>query len=354
MKYWVCILLGIGLAVFLMGCRATMAMAPAPKQEIIFYDWEDDLPQSVIDQFTKEFNIEVIYRTYQSAEEAAESLEAGAVFDLVNIDTKRMPSLIEQNLLAELDHSALTNYKYLSPDFRDLLYDPSNRYSIPNSWGVVGILVDTSRVSTPVTRWSDLWRPEFRGRVGLFRSDQREGIGAALRSLGYSANSEDPRELQAAAQHLMALKPSVVFGDEYNPISVAPLLTDGNIDIALAYALDYRLAYSENEAIAFIFPQDGTLLWNDNYVIPANSTKRPLAEKLLNFLMRPDIAAQVINEITYAKPVEGSRELVKPEIRDDPVVYPPNSALTNAEVILPLSPDAEKAYGEIWKQFIEP
>ena len=251
-----------------------------------------------------------------------------------------------------MDYTILPNFKYVSENFRDLSYDPNNRYSIPNSWYAAGIMVQSDQAAVPVTRWSDLWDPSFDGKVGLWRSDYRSTIGMALRSLGYSANSENPQELRAAENRLMALKPSVVFIDDYDPVTSAPLFADGKLVAAMAWAWDYPLAHGNDPAVTFVYPKDGVLLDSSNYVIPASSTNQHTAGVFINFLTRPEIVAMMVNELYYAPPITGVQLLVDSEIRNDPVIFPANEDMKNAEIIFPLTPEGERLCQEIWAKFI--
>lgn len=338
---------------FFAGCQPAKAQKPELAKEIIFYDWEGDMPQSVLDAFTKEYGVKVNYVTFESMEDAVQSIEEGKVFDVVNMETKFIPSLIQADLLTKFDRTILTNFKNISPDFRDLTFDPENQYSIPNSWGASGILVQSDQVNQPITHWRDLWRPDLAGKVAVYRGEQRDVIGLTLRSLGYSANSEDPVELQKAEDQLMALRPNVLFSEDYDPVSVAPLFISGRVVAALGFAYDFHSMNKENPSIQFVYPDDGALLWNDNYVVPAKSSNQFTAQVFINFLIRPEIAAMAVNELFYAKPIEGAKLLVNPDIRDDPVVYPSEENLKNAEIILPISELAEKRYAEIWAKFTQ-
>ena len=123
----------------LAGCGPAGSQTRRLAKEITYYDWEGDMPQSVLDRFTQEHRVKVNYVSFESMEEAVQNLAEGKAYDVVNMDPVFMPSLLDRNLLAELDRSALTNFKNLSENFRDLTYDPGNRYSIPNSWGAYGI-----------------------------------------------------------------------------------------------------------------------------------------------------------------------------------------------------------------------
>lgn len=331
----------------------TAALRPAPSpapEPLILYNWPQDLPQSVLDDFTAEFGIPVQYETYASMEEAVAKLEAGAVYDVVNLDNRFIPALMRAGRLAELDHARLPNLKYLSPNFRDLVYDPGNRYTVPYNWGTTGLVVRTDRVARPVTRWADLWDPDLAGQVALWDTEPREVLGLTLKTLGYSANSEDPRELQAALERLLALKPHARWlGADADGLVAG--LTSGEVRVGMGYAGDYRQARETLPAIAYVLPAEGALLWGENFVVPANSPHRAAAERFLNFVLRPQVAAQIANENFYATPNEAALAYIEPALLHDPVVFPPNDLLQQAEIVLPLSPAGQALYDRAWAAF---
>ncbi|MBK8419897.1 spermidine/putrescine ABC transporter substrate-binding protein [Candidatus Villigracilis saccharophilus] len=320
-------------------------------QEIIFYSWAEDVRQSVPDMFTEEYGVKVKYIGYESQEEAIANIKAGQIYDVVLIESRFIPQLIKENLLAELDQRNLSNSKNLSANFRDLAYDPGNRYSIPNSWGTTGLVVRSDLVVEPVTLWADLWDPRYAGKVGLWMDEPREVISLTLKSLGYSANSEDPAELEETLTRLLELKPNIIALEDANFPTPDGMLANGQVVISMGYAGNAYEAAENNLAVNYILPQDGALLWNDTLVIPANSPNRFTAELFLNFLMRAEINATVVNENIFPTPNEAAYEFIDPEILNNPLIYPPNEDLVNAELILPLSPEGQRLYDEIWEQF---
>ena len=320
-------------------------------QEIIFYSWAEVVRQSALDMFTEEYGVKVKYVGYESQEEAIANIRAGQIYDVVLIESRFIPQLTKENLLAELDQRNLSNSKNLSPNFRDLAYDPGSRYSIPNSWGTTGLVVRSDLVAEPVTRWVDLWDPRYAGKVGLWMDEPREVISLTLKSLGYSANSEDPAELEEALTRLLELKPNTISLEDSNFATQNGTLANGQVVISMGYAGNAYEASENNLAVNYVLPQDGALLWNDTLVIPANSSNKFTAELFLNFLMRADINAIVVNENIFPTPNEAAYEFIDPEILKNPLIYPPNEDLVNAELILPLSTQGQQLYDEIWERF---
>ena len=335
------------------GCREAESPAtpvPPAAKELIFYTFAEDMPQSVLDAFTKEYGISIQHLPFQSPEEADENIRSGHRYDVVLIENQLFPALIKEQLLAEIDLARLPNFKNISANFRDLAIDPGNRYSVPASYGTTGLVVRTDLVGDCLKRWADLWNPQYAGKIGL-RAQPREIIGMTLTSLGYPFASENPQELEAVLHRLLELKPSVVMLDIEAEKAVRALL-QGEIAVLHGYAEDYQAAHEENPAVIYVLPMEGTALWGESYAIPANSLHKQQAELFINFLLRPEITAQIINEKKYAQPNDAALPLVKPEIRFNPVIFPVNKDLENGSIILPLSPEGKKLYADIWARFM--
>ena len=345
-----CILLG--------GCYApvsTPAPSPTPEplaKELVFYDWAEDMPQSVIDAFTREYGIKVKYPVYESQEEAIDNIRAGNVYDVVVMESRFVPLLVQEDLLARLHKEKLPNLRNISANFRELAYDPANQYSVPYNWGTTGLVVRTDLVDQPVRRWADLWDPRYAGRVALWMGERREVIGIALKSLGYSVNSENNGQLEQALQRLIKLKPHAVALEDYDSGNAADAMISSEIVIAMGYAGDIINAREHLDSIVYVLPEEGALIWNDTFVIPANSPHQYTAELFLNFLLRADVNAMIANENLYATPNEAALPYIEPEIRNNPVIFPSTRELTNAELILPLSPKGQELYDKIWQQFV--
>lgn len=330
---------------------SSTAERPQPAREMTFYDWAGDMPQSVLDAFAGEYGVKVNYVSYESQEEAIANLRAGRVYDVVVMESRVVPTLAQEGLLAELDHANLPNMKNIAANFRDLTYDPGNRYCIPFNWGTTGLVVRIDQVAEPVTRWSDLWDPRYAGRVGLWMGVPRDVMALTLKSLGYSANSENPAELEAALLRLNELKPNMLRLEDFDPVTSAEAMSSGRVVLSMGYAADVLAGREKNDAIRYVLPAEGPLLWGDNFVIPANSPNKHTAEVFLNFLLRGEISARIANANRYASPNEAARPFIDPAILGDPVVFPPNQDLKKAEIVLPLSPAGEKLHAEIWARF---
>ena len=346
----------VGLAFLVATCSgAGPSSIPALQplaQEIILYDWAEDIPQPVLDAFQTEHGVKVIYIPFEASQEAAESIRAGAVYDVVVVENRLIPGLINAGLLAQITPSSVPNFKNISANFRDLVYDPGNQYSIPFNWGTTGLVVRSDLVEKEVRRWSDLWEVGRNVKIALWRGEPRDGLGMALKSLGFSANSERPEELDAALRRLLDIRKQVIFLDDYDVTSSGPVLANGEAVYAVGYALDVLEGQELNASIEYVLPTEGALMWGDNFAIPANSPNKAAAELFINFLLQAEVSAQIANYNRYATPNEAAFPLIEPEILHNPVIFPGREELNSAEIILPLSPEGERMYARAWELFI--
>lgn len=341
------ILTFLAFSLLLAGCSSE----PPLPEKLILYSWVEYMPQSVMDAFTKEYGITFEYIAYETEEEVVENIQAGKVYDLVLLNPEFIPQMVEEELLKPLDYRNIPNFKYVSANFRDLVFDPGNQFSVPFHWGTTGILVRTDLVERPITSWNDLWDPAFAGKVGIW-AIPRSTVPITLKALGYSANSEDLDELEMTRQYLLQLKTNAVIVSGLET-SIVPMLESGELTIGYGWAYDAALAQESNLPIEYIIPQEGTILWMDNFIIPANAQNPRGAELFLNFILQPETAAQIVNESYYPMAVDGAEPFILPEILQDPVIFPDNLQLQNAEITLPIRPDRKWIYDEIWVDFME-
>jgi spermidine/putrescine-binding protein len=331
----------------------TLPVGKTPEPELVLLDWAEDVPQSILDKFKAEYGVTVKYLTYESTEEAVDRIEVGELLDVVVLDNDNLDQLIRQGQLRPIDPTAIPNIKNISPNFRGLSFDPTNTYSVPFNWGTTGIIYHTQRFDQPITTWADLWNPGLAGRVGLWQYESRETIGLTLKSLGYSANSENPAELDEARQRLLELRPNVQFIENMSSgVTAVYLINEFQLDAAMGYAYDALEGAAVNPDIQYALPSEGVLLWSDSFVVPANSPNPVGAELFLNFVLRPEIAAEIANYNYYATPNEAALPLLDADLRDNPIVFPTAESLNNSEILLPLSPEATALYDEIWAEFV--
>ncbi len=332
------------------------AEAPAANQsgkEIVLLNWLEDIPQTVLDAFTRESKIKIRYQVFYSQEEAMANIRTGHVYDVAVIDGRFVSLLAEEGLLKKLNYENILNFKYTSPNFRGLLYDPENRFCVPYSWGTTGLLVNTGQEHPPVRRWADLWDERYAGRVAMSVSYPREAIGMTLKSLGYSANSEVPSEVEAALARLLQLKLDPSFLYRYYPDFGTPSMASGKVLIAVGFSGDLLESQKKGLPVEYVLPEEGLLLWGDTFVVPASSQNQAAAEMFINFILRPEISAEIVNKKYYASTNEAAQPFVHPEILKNTAIYPTDSMLMKAELIQSLSPAGQLLYDTIWQRFLD-
>jgi spermidine/putrescine transport system substrate-binding protein len=301
-----------------------------------------------LENFTAETGLPVRYVTYKSQEEAVKNLRSGQIYDVVILDNQHVPALVSEGLLAEIDYRRVPNFKNISPSFIDLSYDPQNRHTIPYTWGTVGLVVRDDLVEQPIRSWSDLWNKTYPGKL-ILSGDMQVNIGVALKSLGFSINSNDPVQLKQAGARLEALKQDVLFAD--NEEEVLGLLENGECALAIGYASTLR-NHTGQVSLRYVIPEEGALLWGDNFSIPASSRHQEEATQLINYLLQAHVMGQIINQNHYATANEAAIPYIDEELRNDSTINPSPDILEKAEAILPLSSQSEGLYREAWERFI--
>lgn len=345
------------LLALLSGCQnqglTTAAVQPTSTPLTIrMYDWEDNIPQTVLDAFYSETGISVEVIPYVNQEEEISNIKADLVsFDVALVDFEDLPVLIRANKLHEIDSQHVPNLKNISANFRDLAYDPANHYSVPNSWGTTGLLVRTDLVERPITRWADLWDPTLAGKI-LIRNQPTEMIGITLKALGYSMNTAQPEQLDQARAELLRLKSAVTITDAVDAEEATQPLIIGEVHVMIGWSGDMIYAQESSDSIRYIIPEEGTMLWGDSYTISAASQHVQEAELFINFLLRPEINAIVINEYSYASANEAATRYADPTITGNPIVYPPVQVITQGEWYLPQADATRQRFLTIWDEFI--
>ena len=320
----------------------------AAEREVRFFNWSDYLPAEVLERFTAETGIPVRYSTYDSNEAlyAKIKLLGGRGYDLIVPSTYFIDRMGKEGLLRPLQRDRLPNFRHLDPLHLDQPFDPGNRYSVPYLWGTTGILINTRQFDpAPIKSWADLWRPEFRNRL-LLSNDMREVFHIGLRVLGYSGNTTDPEQLRQAYEKLRSLMPNVrVFNSD------APLVLylTGEIDAGMMWSGNAYRAQQANPDFVYRCPTEGCGLWMDNLAIPAGAGNPDGAHRLIDFLLRPDIARLIAEKTRYASPNATAVGQLPPAMRDNPIIYPPAAVLEQGEYGTDVGP-AVALYAQYWER----
>ncbi len=329
--------------------------APSTGVTINVYNWGEyisdgsDGSLDVNEEFTRRTGIEVNYTTFATNEELYAKLSIGGTdYDVIIPSDYMVGKLIENNMLQKLDFSNIPNFELIDEEFRNPQYDPTNEYSVPYTWGVVGIFYNTNMVDVDPDNvsWDLLWDERYAGQILMF-DNPRDAFAIAQARLGQSFNTTDPADWEAAAEELMKQKPlvqSYVMDQIFNKM--------GNNEAALApyYAGDGAILLEENEDLAFAVPKEGTNKFVDAMCIPVGSQHKAEAEAYINFMCDVEIATANIEYIGYSTPESAVKEQLDPEIAENEMFYPSDEVLDRSEIFTNLPDDTNLLLDSLWLQ----
>lgn len=311
------------------------------------YNWSEYMPDSVLKNFTKETGIKVKYSTYDSNEAMYAKVKTigTSSYDIIVPSTYFVNKMSREKLLVKLDKSKLPNYKNLDTKLLSKPFDPNNDYSIPYLWGSTGISYNADLVKEPIDSWKNLWNPEYKNSV-LLNDDMREVFGVALKVLGYSSNSTNPKEIEEAYLILKELLPNVkMFYSE----SQKQVYLNEEVKLGMNFNGEGFMANEENEAIKYIYPKEGTLLWIDSLVIPKGAKNIDNAHIFINYLLKPEVSKIISEEIGYPSPNAKTLELLDEKTRNNRTIYPNEDDLLNSEFQIDVG-EVLPTYEKYWEK----
>lgn len=298
-------------------------------QVINFYNWGDYIDPSLLKEFEEETGYRVIYETFDSNEAmVAKIRQGGTAYDIAIPSEYMIETMMEEHMLVPLDHTKLIGLDNIDERFLNQSFDVNNAYSIPYFWGTLGIIYNTKMVEEgDIQQWEDLWNPKFRNNI-LMYDGSREVIGIGLQSLGYSLNETDADALEQAKEKMKQLMPNVraMVADE-----IKMYMAQEEAAIAVTFSGEAATAMEQNEDLAYVIPSEGSNIWFDNIVIPKTAANLEGAYALINYLLRPDVAARNAEYIGYATPNKKAFELLDSEITSDEAFYPSDELIGHLE-----------------------
>jgi spermidine/putrescine transport system substrate-binding protein len=317
------------------------------KNAVYIYNWTEYMPREVITMFEEETGIKVYYSTYDSNElmYSKLKLQDGKGYDIIVPSSYYVSKMAKEGLLAELDHSRLTNMQNLSAPLMNPVYDRGNKYSLPYMWGS-SLLVYNDKYVSEATSWEDLWNPEYSGYV-LLNNDVREVFQMALSMLGYNGNSVDEAEIAAAYEKLVPLMPAVRV---FNSDSPKQPVIEEEVRIGLMWSGEIFRAQLVNEHIKYVVPEEGPIIWMDCVSIPVGAANVDNAYKFLDFIMRPDIAMMITEDVGYSTPNQTAIDTLMPEeLKNNQLINPSAESLKNAQFQDDIG-DAINIYDKYWEK----
>lgn len=301
-------------------------------------------------EFEKLTGIKVNYTNYATNEELYAKLKGGGTtYDVIIPSDYMISKMIKEKLIQPLDMENIPNYKYIMNNYRDLAYDPENAYSVPYTWGTVGIIYNAEEIDIPREEidWDILWNEDYKDQILMF-DNPRDAFAIAEIMLGYSLNTEEPAELKAAAEKLKEQKDIV---QAYVMDEVFDKMAAGEALLAPYYAGDALTILEDNEALDFAVPKSGTNLFVDAMCIPSSAKQKEAAEMYINFMCEPDIAFANIDYICYSTPHSAAYEMLDEDVQNDPVSYPDSGFIAEkTDVFVNLSDSANETMSQLWTE----
>lgn len=322
-----------------------------PNGKVYVYNWGEYIDPDTIKMFEEETGIQVVYDEFDTNETMYPKVEAGASnYDVVCPSDYMIQKMIDNDLLQELNWDNLPNAKAnIGAQYYEQseAFDPGNRYSVPYCWGTVGILYNKTMVDDPVTSWSILWDEKYADSI-LMQDSVRDLFMVGLKSLGYSMNSTDEKELNEAKDLLIEQKPLV---QAYVIDQVRDKMIGNEAALGVIYSGEAIYTQRENSDLEYVIPEEGTNVWIDSWVIPKNAENVENAEKFIDFMCRGDIALMNFEFITYSTPNTAAKDLIEDDdIRNSEIAFPDLSKYNNLETFSYLGEDADALYNELWKE----
>ena len=300
------------------------------------YNAGEYIADETIPEFERRFTARVNYDVFDSNETLYTKLLGGSSYDVLVPSDYMIERLMSEDMLQPLDKSVVTNFSNIAPDVMDMVkqFDPEEQYAAPYFYGSVGLVYNNQVVDQEIIEsegWDILHDERYKGRVYAYDS-QRDMFMVALKALGYSMNTEDPTQIQEAYDWLMEMNDAV--DPAYVTDEVIDGMANGDMDIAIMYSGDAAYVISENSDMSYLEPSQGTNIWVDAMVIPANSSCPALANEFINFMMEDDIAQMNSEYVGYTSPSTAVRDYLSGELGDyfENPAYLPRSGYDKDEV----------------------
>ena len=353
------------LAVTLAGCGGVSYEAVVTNPDMEYYgqldgegvtlnfaNWGDyistgsDGYPDIISEFEELTGITVNLTTFANNEELYAKMEAGAAdYDLIIPSDYMISRMISEDMLDKLDFENIPNYANIDEKYKNVEFDPNNEYSAPYFWGTVGIIYNRDLVDEADLGWDILWNEKYTDSILMF-DNPRDAFAIAENMLGYSLNTEDPSELQAAADLLTEQKPLVqayVMDEIFNKMGAEEAA------VAPYYAGDAVFLMRDYDFLDFYMPESGTNLFIDSMCVPKGAKNKKAAEMFINYMLEPEVGYVNSDYVGYSTPNAKSFELVDDERKNDGISYLNDEYLdAHTEVFRALSPEGDRLMSDLW------
>jgi len=320
----------------------------APSGQLTVFIWSEYMDPEAVKNFEDATGLKVRFDYYESNEEMIAKLQSGGVrqYDLIFPSAYFLPTLKKLNLIQPLDRGRLPGLVNLDPEFSSKLEeDPSHEFSVPYLWGTSGLVVRGAEEIE--ASWDLLFQPQpGSGKIIIFDT-ARDALGSALKHLGYSFNSVNPKEIEEAMNVLISAKARPEFFGFDGGVGGLNKVVSGLATLAQVYSGEAIRAQEEDESIQFLLPREGFEVWTDLMAVPAQAPNAEGAYAFIEFMLQPEVGAMVATYNRYATPNAAARAFIPPEDLANPALYPPAELMEKAEYAKDLGPN-NRLYDEAW------
>jgi putrescine transport system substrate-binding protein len=337
----------------------------AQERTVHVYNWSDYIDESILEDFTKDTGIKVVYDVFDSNDLLETKLLAGGSgYDVVVPTAPFLARQIQAGVFQKLDKSKIPNLSNLWPEISARLakYDPGNEYAVNYMWGTTGIGYNVDKIKkalgdTPLDSWDVLFKPENAAKLKscgvniLDASDETFAIG--MNYVGKDPDSKETKDLEAGGKVYSDIRSSA---KTFNSSSYIDDLANGDICITIGWSGDILQAKTRAEEakngvnIAFSIPKEGTYMWFDNLAIPADAKNVAEAHEFINYLMKPEVIAKASNYVQYANGNLASQKFIDKEVLENPAVYPTEEVTKKLFTISPYGPKEQRVLNRLWTQ----
>lgn len=317
------------------------------KNEVKVFNWGEYIDESIFEEFEAQTGIKVVYKTFSDNESMFATLSSGgANYDVVIPSDYMISRMIQADMLEPLDFDNLPNFSDIDPSLKNPDYDPTGMYSVPYTWGTVGIIYNTETVTKPVEGWDILFDTDYAGQILMF-DNSRDAIGIALKELGYSYNTTDALHIQEAVDLLVQQRKDGLV-QSYVMDQIFDKLEGGEAAIGPYYAGDFLTMREQNPNLAFCLPKEGSNLFVDAMCIPKGASNKANAEAFINFMCSTEVGLANCEATGYSTPLLSVKEALPDEVKNDPVAYPSAEALSRCESFINLPQELLNLYDSEW------
>ena len=314
--------------------------------DLNLFTWAGMFPQEVLDRFTRETGIEIHYANFDYDEDMLAKLENadGGDYDVVIADDYIIQIAIEEGLVQKLDVSKLLNWECINPIYQGQFYDPQDEYTVPYGAGVQTIVYDPALVDGEITGYEDLWDSSLKSSIAL-TGNYRVIEGMALKTLGYSYNTEEIEEIEQAGEKLKQLAANVRLISDNDTQN---FIITGEASVGILYTSQVTTALLERPDLKVVYPEEGIGFGIMANFIPSNAPHADAAYAFIDYILQPEISAACYEYMGYYCTNKAAESYIRDEMKEA-IIMPDD--LGNMEMIQPVSADAEEHYYRIWTEF---